>query len=252
MTASPSVLLALLGGLLATACAAAEVRVAVASNFTAPMTRIAADFAVATGHRAVVSAGSTGRFQAQIAAGAPYDVLLAADDLAPRRLVAEGLAVEGTRFTYALGRLVLWSSDAGVVDDAGAVLGTGRFRHLAIADPKVAPYGRAALQVLRGLGLDQTLAPRLVTGENVAQAFQFVATGHATLGFVALAQVAEPGRPAGGSMWLVPETLHEPIRQDAVLLQPGRDNAAARALLDYLRRDAARATIRAYGYRTVP
>lgn len=236
--------------LMVAGCAAhaAEVAVAVAANFGVPMRKIASQFEVATGHRAVLSFGSTGRFYAQIGQGAPFDVLLAADDETPARLQREGRAVDGTRYTYAIGRLVLWSRDGGVVDDAGQVLRTGRFERLALADARLAPYGRAAVETLTRLGLREALEPRFVVGENIAQAHQFVATGNAALGFVALSQVQADGRIAQGSAWVVPQELHAPIRQDAVLLQRGRDNPAAVALLEYLRGDAARAMIRDFGY----
>lgn len=240
--------LGLCAGLAAAPAPAAEVQVAVAANFSAPMQRIAAAFAQDTGHRAVLAFGSTGRFHAQIRQGAPFQVLLAADEHTPARLEAEGLAQPGTRFTYATGRLVLWSRQPGRVDASGAVLRRGGFARLAIADPKLAPYGAAALEVLSRLGLLEALRPRLVQGENVTQAHQFVATGNAELGFVAASQVIAEGRPAPGSAWHVPADLHAPIRQDAVLLVPGRDQAAAIALLAYLRGERARAIVRASGY----
>jgi molybdate transport system substrate-binding protein len=241
-----AVLVAMLLG--AAAVRADELLVAVAANFAGPMARIAQDFQAATGHAVKLSSGATGRFYSQVVAGAPFDVLLAADDQTPARLVQEGHAVGASRRTYAVGRLVLWSADAGLVDDRGDVLAAGRFRHLAVANPKVAPYGRAALQVLQARGLAGTLAPKLVTGESIAQAHQFVATRNAELGFVALSQVAAPGKPVSGSMWRVPSELHDPIRQDAVLLQAGRDKPAAQALLAYLRSPAAQAVIRDHGY----
>lgn len=225
-----------------------EVHVAVAANFAAPFQKIAAGFEAATGHRAVASIGSTGKFYTQIKAGAPFEVLLAADDDTPRRLVNEGLAVKGRQFTYATGRLVLWSAQPGVVDAQGEVLRTGGFRHLAIADPKLAPYGAAAVETLKALGLLDSLTPRIVQGESIGQAYQFTATGNAELGFVALSQVAPPDTPAAGSMWVVPARLYAPILQDAVLLNKGADQAAAQALLAYLRGDAAKAVIRSYGY----
>ncbi|WP_287066892.1 molybdate ABC transporter substrate-binding protein [Ramlibacter sp.] len=227
---------------------AGEVQLAVAANFAAPMARIAQAFTAATGHAVRITPGATGKFRAQVQAGAPFDVLLAADEQTPRFLEAQGLAVPGTRFTYALGRLALWSATPGLVDAQGAVLATGRFRHLAIANPRLAPYGEAAMQVLHARGLEAALADRLVVGESIAQAFQFVASGNAELGFVALSQVSVPGKPAGGSLWPVPADLHAPIRQDAVLLQPGAANPAARALLDWLRGPSARAEIQAWGY----
>lgn len=225
-----------------------EVQVAVAANFGAPMQRIAADFERATGHKAQLSVGSTGKFYAQIRNGAPFEVLLAADEATPRRLEAEGAAVAGTRFAYAIGQLVLWSARPGVVDGAGEVLRKGAFRHLAIANPKTAPYGAAAVQTLETMQLLDALAPRFVQGENIAQTQQFVATGNAELGFVALSQVWRDGRIAEGSGWVVPAGLHAPIRQDAVLLAPGRDRAAAIALLRFLRGESARRVISEFGY----
>ncbi|RZU38371.1 molybdate transport system substrate-binding protein [Fluviicoccus keumensis] len=226
---------------------AAEVQVAVAANFAGPMQKIAAAFQADTGHTAVLSSGATGKFYAQISNGAPFAVFLSADDSTPARLEQEGQAVKGSRFTYAIGKLVLWSPQAGMVDERGEVLKLGRFAHLALANPKTAPYGLAAQQTLTALKLWEPLSPKLVTGENIAQAFQFVSTGNAELGFVALSQVWQDGKISGSS-WLVPPSLYEPLRQDAVLLNPGKDNAAARALLDYLKGDKAKAIIRASGY----
>lgn len=225
-----------------------EVRVAVAANFTAPMQKIAEAFARDTGHRAVLAFGATGKFYAQINNGAPFDVLLAADEQTPQRLEDEGQGVTGSRFTYAIGSLVLWSAREGYVDPQGRVLTDGDFRHLALANPKTAPYGAAALQTLEQLGLRERLQPRFVQGENIAQTHQFVASGNAELGFIALSQVIEDGRIARGSAWRVPADQHQPIRQDALLLQRGEHNPAARALLDYLRSASAVALIRAYGY----
>lgn len=235
-------------GLMLGAARADEVQVAVAANFALPMQRLAADFAQATGHRAIVATGASGKFYAQIRNGAPFEVFLSADDETPARLVREGAAVAGSGFTYAVGRLVLWSADRGRVDAQGEVLRRGDGRHLAIANPKTAPYGAAAQEVMRQLGVAERWAPRLVQGENIAQAHQFVASGNADLGFVALSQVWRDGRLTGGSAWIVPATLHAPIRQDAVLLAPGRGRPAAQALLDYLRSDKAQAVIRGFGY----
>ena len=234
--------------LVASLARAGEVQVAVAANFAGPLARIAEGFSAATGHVLKVSSGATGKFYAQIVAGAPFEVLIAADDETPRKLVAEGHALAGSNFTYAIGRLVLWSSQAGFVDEQGAVLGSDRVRHVAIANPKVAPYGAAALEVIRARGLEPALAPKLVTAESIAQAYQFAFTGNAELGFVALSQVAVPGKPPAGSYWLVPSHLYGEIRQDAVLLKAGENNPAAAALLAYLKSDAARAVIRDYGY----
>ncbi|GAA0747180.1 molybdate ABC transporter substrate-binding protein [Ideonella azotifigens] len=248
MPATCRLVFALLAGLLAAQAGAAEVQVAVAANFAGPLARIAEGFASATGHTLLSTSGATGKFYTQIQAGAPFEVLLAADDEIPRKLVQEGLAVRGSNFTYALGKLVLWSAQPGLVDAEGQVLAGGRFQHLAVANPKLAPYGAAGMEVLKARGLTEAVAPRLITAESIAQAYQFVLTGNAELGFVALSQVAEPGKPPRGSYWLVPPTLYGEIRQDAVLLKAGEGSAAARALLDYLKTPAARAVIAAYGY----
>lgn len=239
-------LLALFG--LIAGAPAAEVSAAVAANFTAPMRQIAQAFEQDTGHRAVLSFGATGAFYAQIRNGAPFQVLLAADDETPARLEQEGAGVPGSRFTYSIGRLVLWSKRPGYVDAKGDVLKSGRFERIAIANPKLAPYGSAAMETLTKLGLLQQLQAKFVQGENIAQAFQFVSTENAAVGFVALSQVFADGRIAQGSGWIVSPSLHNPIRQDAILLAKGRDNAAAAALLAYLRGDKARAIIRSFGY----
>ncbi len=225
-----------------------EVNVAVAANFTAPMQRIADDFQKDTGHKAVLSFGSTGRFYAQIKEGAPYHVFLAADDETPSRIEKEGGAVAGTRFTYAIGKLVLWSRKPDFVDDRGAVLKSAQVDRLAIADPKLAPYGAAAVETMKKLGVFESLQPKIVQGESISQAHQFVATGNAILGFVALSQVWADGKLKEGSAWIVPSDLYAPIRQDAVILGRGKDNAAAKALLGYLKGDKARAIIQGFGY----
>jgi molybdate transport system substrate-binding protein len=224
------------------------VSVAVAANFMAPMQKIAADFEKDTGHKAQLSFGATGKFYAQIRNGAPFDVLLAADDETPARLEKEGLGVAGSRFTYAVGRLALWSAKSGYVDDQGEVLRKAEFRHLAVANPKLAPYGAAAIETLTALGVVDALRPRFVQAENIAQAHQFVATGNAELGFVALSQILKDGKPAAGSAWIVPARLHAPIRQDAVVLDKGRGKPAAEALMKFLRGDKAQAVVRAGGY----
>lgn len=227
---------------------AAEVSVAVAANFTAPMQRIAALFEQETGHKAVLSFGSTGNFYAQIKHGAPFDVLLAADDATPAKLEQERLGVPGSRFTYAVGKLVLWSKRPGWVDDKGEVLRSGQFQRLAVANPKLAPYGAAAVEVMNRLGLTQQLSPRLVQGENIAQTYQFVFTENAQLGFVALSQVMREGKLLQGSVWIVPTQWYSPIRQDAVLLAAGRNRSAAQSLMSFLRSDKAQSVMRAYGY----
>lgn len=227
---------------------AGEVQVAVAANFAGPMEKLAEQFQRDTGHKAVVATGATGKFYAQIRNGAPFEVLLAADDDTPARLETEGHVAAGSRFTYAVGRLVLWSARGGVVDAGGNVLKTGSYKHLAIANPKTAPYGAAAVATLRKLGLYESVQPRIVQGENIAQAWQFASTGNAELGFVAQAQVWRDGKFTSGSGWIVPATMHAPIRQDAALLAKGAGNPAARALLQYLRTDKAKALIRTFGY----
>ncbi len=224
------------------------VRVAVAANFYPLMQRMAVQFEKDTGHQTVLSSGASGKFYTQIKNGAPFDVLLSADDETPARLLKEGDAVAGTAFTYAIGKLILWSPNANAVDAQGAVLKTGKFRHLAIANPKTAPYGTAAVEFMTQLGILNTLRPRLVQGENIAQAYQFVATGAAEIGFVAYSQVIKDGKIGSGSGWLVPASGYTPIRQDAVLLNKGKNATAARALLDYLKGQKATAIIQASGY----
>ena len=235
-------------GLAVGQASADEVQVAVAANFTAPMKLITANFEKATGHKVALSFGATGKFYAQIKNGAPFDVLLAADDETPARMEKEGLGVTGSRFTYAIGKLILWSAKPGYVDDKGDVLKKGSFEHIALANPKLAPYGAAAVEVMTKLGVMSALEPKFVQGENIAQTYQFVSTGNAELGFVALSQVYEDGKLKSGSGWIVPSAIHSPIRQEAVLLSRAKGNLAAEALLKYLKSDKARAVIKAYGY----
>ena len=223
------------------------VAAAVAANFSAPMQAIAPLFAQATGHEAQLSFGATGKFYAQINNGAPFDVLLSADSSTPSKLAAEKKAVATSQITYAQGQLLLWSAQPGYVDGAGAVLKTGTWKHLALANPKLAPYGAAGQEVLQQLGVDAT--GRTVLGENIAQTYQFVASGNAQLGFVAASQVMQDGQLQSGSAWVIPQALYSPIRQDAIVLEHGRNNPAAQALLDYLQTPAARAIMQAYGYR---
>lgn len=240
-------------GWLGLAAHAGEVTVAVAANFTAPMQKIAQAFAQDTGHKALLAFGATGKFYAQIKHGAPFAVLLAADDDTPARLEKEGLAVAGTRFTYATGHLALWSKNAHLVDDRGEVLQGERLeksgiQKIAMADPKLAPYGAAALAVVQKMGVQTSVMPKLVQGESIGQAFQFVNTENAQVGFVALSQIVVDGRLVQGSAWVVPSHLHPPLKQDAVLLNAGKDNAAAVALLKYLQGDSAKAIIKSHGY----
>lgn len=222
---------------------AGAVRVAVAANFADTLDTLAAAFEADTGHEVVASAGATGALYAQITQGAPFDVFLAADERRPSQAIAAGLAVPGTQFTYARGRLALYSTVLDVSDGAG-VLAAAEFHHLAIADPHSAPYGAAAVAVIEGLGLGEALASRRVSGENITQTLQFIETGNAELGFVALSQVI--GKP--GSQWLPPEDLYPPIVQDAVLLEAGVGNVAARDFLAFLKSGEASAIIAAAGY----
>ncbi|HXU92702.1 MAG TPA: molybdate ABC transporter substrate-binding protein [Gallionella sp.] len=239
---------ALLCGLMSSQVKAGEVTAAVASNFAAPMERIVAQFQHDTGHTVKVSLGSSGKFYSQIKQGAPFDVFLAADEEMPQRLVQEGLAVGGTCFVYAEGKLVLWSAQPGLVDAQGAVLRKGGYTKLAIADPRLAPYGMAGKESLERLGLWNAIQGRVVTGENVTQTYQYAATGNADLGFVALSQVMRDGRVTEGSYWLVPSELYTPIRQSSVLLSGAKDKAAAQALLNYLKGEPAKVVIRSFGY----
>jgi molybdate transport system substrate-binding protein len=227
---------------------AADVQVAVAANFTAPIQAIAKDFEKDTGHRLIAAYGATGQFYTQIKNGAPFEVFLSADDSTPAKLEMEGDGVPGSRFSYAIGTLVLWSAQDGYVDDQGEVLRTGQYRHLSIANPKTAPYGQAATQVLEKLGLTASVKPRLVEGQNITQALQFVSSGNAELGFVALSQVYKDGKVTSGSAWKVPADLHDPIRQDALILKKGAANPAAQALVDYLKGPKAAQVIRSFGY----
>jgi molybdate transport system substrate-binding protein len=247
-TAFASTLAAALGAALPSQVAAAEVTVAVASNFAAPMQAIAQDFQRASGHKVVLAFGATGQLYAQIRNGAPFAILLSADNETPTKLESEGLAVAGSRFTYATGRLVLWSKRPGFVDAQGEVLRSGQFARIAIANPKLAPYGAAAMEALTTMGLRERMAPKLVEGSNISQTYQFVASGNAQLGLVAMSQVYESGQLREGSAWVMPATLHAPILQDAVLLLPGKNQPAAAALIQYLQSDKAKAVVRAFGY----
>ena len=242
-------LLALTAALALSAAAQAEVvQIAVAANFTAPARALAEVFARTTGHEAKLSFGATGAFYTQIKNGAPFDVLLAADNERPARLEKEGDTVAGSRFTYATGQLVLWSAKPGFVDDQGAVLKGGHFGKIAIANPKNAPYGAAAVEAMEKLGLAATLQPKLVTGESIGQTYNFIATGNAELGFVALAQVLDGGKLKSGSMWVVPAKYHAPIIQDAVILKRAAANPAAKAWMALMRSPNTQDFIRSYGY----
>lgn len=237
--------LLLLLGCTAAPALAAETTVAVAANFTEPAKEIAAAFTKATGHKAQLAFGPSGAFYTQISHGAPFELFLSADAERPAQIEQDGLAVTGSRFTYAVGKLALYSTNPRLVDGAGAILRTGRFERIAIADPASAPYGQAALEVMRKLGVEAKLKPRIVTGTSIAQAYQFTSTGAAELGFVALSQIIDV---KGGSRWIVPARLHQPIEQQAILLKSGAGNPAARAFLKFLRSGTALRIIRRYGY----
>ncbi len=223
------------------------IRIAVASNFSQPAKDIAARYEQHSGAQLILSFGATGKHYAQIKHGAPFDVFFAADADHPRRLEEEGLAIAGSRFTYARGRLVLWSPRLGFVDKQGMVLMTGQFSRLAIANPGLAPYGRAAQQVLQAKGLWHTLRQHVVRGENISQTYQFVQSGNAELGFVAYSQIKRPNQAITGSYWLVPQTLYEPIEQQVIML---KDDSAVRAFLAYVQRPEVQTIIRSYGYDT--
>ncbi len=245
---TPGALAALIGCLAVTGVQADEVQVAVAANFTAPIQAIASEFEKDTGHKLIAAYGATGQFYTQIKNGAPFEVFLAADDSTPEKLEKEGDIVPGSRFTYAIGTLALWSAKDGYVDDAGKVLEKNQFKHLSIANPKAAPYGLAATQVLAKLGLTDKVKDKIVEGQNITQAYQFVSTGNAELGFVALSQIFKDGKVSHGSAWIIPEAMHDPIKQDAVILKKGENNPAAKALTEYLKGPKAEAIIKSYGY----
>ncbi|MGH6903480.1 MAG: molybdate ABC transporter substrate-binding protein [Geminicoccaceae bacterium] len=225
---------------------AAETNVAVAANFTEASQEIAEVFKEKTGHEAILSFGSTGQLYTQITQDAPFEVFLAADDERPAKAVEEGFAVPGSQFTYAIGKSVLWSKDPNLVQGE-QTLKNGDFTKIAIANPATAPYGAAAVQAMQALGVYDQLAPKIVQGNNIAQTFQFVETGNAELGFVALSQVVSNNE---GSRWEVPAELYEPIRQDAVLLKTGEDNEAAKGFLEFLQGPEAAAIIGKFGYGT--
>jgi molybdate transport system substrate-binding protein len=234
----------------ATLACAYQAQIAVAANFTAPMKAIIAAFEEDTGHEVKASYGSTGKLYAQIKNGAPFEALLAADQKRPMLLEEEGVAVPGSRFTYAIGALVLWSADTDLVEDGPALLKARDFNKLSIANPKLAPYGEASMQTMEALGVKEALELKLVMGENIAQTYQFVDTGNADVGFVALSQVMQGGEITKGSGWVVPGDMHAPIRQDAVILESGKDNPAVTELFAYLKGEKAQAVIRDFGYET--
>lgn len=244
-----SLLAAALACLQIGAACADEIQVAVAANFTAPMRKIADEFEKETGHKALLSFGTVGQFYAQMKNGAPFEVLVSSDKATPDKLVRDGLALDDTRHTYAIGKLVLWSATPGLVDSKGAVLKSGKFQHLALANPTLAVYGAAGQEVLKKLGVWDAVQPKIVQAENITQAYQFVASGNAEIGFVALSQIiGDDGKLAKGSSWAPPADLYPPIKQDVIVLSLGNGKAGARALAKYLGSDKARAIIRSYGY----
>jgi molybdate transport system substrate-binding protein len=232
----------------ATTLRAEEAVLAVAANFSAPMQQIASLFQKDTGHTMKLSFGATGAIYAQIKNGAPFDVFLSADQSTAQKLALEGMAVPNSRFTYATGQLALWSKQKDLVDGNGQILKSNSIQRIAVANPKLAPYGAAALETITRLGLLNELQPKLVQGDNISQTYQFVFTQNAPIGFVALSQIYADGSITSGSAWIVPSHLYKPIDQDAILLQKGVNNAAAKALMLYLKGDKARQIIKSYGY----
>lgn len=227
---------------------AAEVKVAVAANFKKPLEEIAKAFQAETGNTLAISAGATGQLYTQIKNGAPFEVFISADSKTPKKLVDENVGIQGTSFTYAKGQLVLWSADEKKVDKQGAVLTKGDFTHIAIANPKTAPYGAAAVEVIDKLGLTKSLASKMVEGESIAQTKQFIDSGSAEIGFVALSQVYKDGKVTKGSAWMIPATYYKPILQDVVLLKNGEKDDAAKSLLKFLKGDKAKVIIKNFGY----
>jgi molybdate transport system substrate-binding protein len=238
----------LLYGLMSSPVWAGEVNVAVASNFAAPMERLAPLFQKESGHTLKVTPGASGKLYAQIKKGVAFDVFLSADEELPKRLTQEGAAVAGTRFVYATGRLVLWSAQSGFVDDKGAVLNKGNFNSLAMANPINSPYGVAAKETLTKLIMWNAMQRKLDRGEDISQTWQLAATEKSELAFIALSQVMRDGKVTTGSWWLVPPELHNPIRQSAVLLTTAKDPAAAKAFLAFLKSDKAVKVMRGFGY----
>jgi molybdate transport system substrate-binding protein len=228
---------------------AGEVTVAVASNFLNPFKQLVPVFQKQSGHTVRTVSGSTGKLYAQIIHGAPFEVFLAADSERPQLLEKNGQAIKGTRFTYAQGKIVLWSADPRrIAGDGESILHSRNFKYLALANPKTAPYGKAAHTMLRQLSLWESISPSIVQGENISQAFQFVATGNAEVGVVALSQIMDPRLKIQGSRWIVPEHLYDAIDQDAVLLKRSQSQPAAKALLQFLKSKEARKIIQSYGY----
>lgn len=234
-----------------TSTSSQPVHIAVASNFTFAMKALIAEFKETTGHSVKASYGSSGKIYAQITHGAPFDVFFSADQAKPMALEEKQLIVDGSRFTYAVGALVLWSVQTNLVDDQGAILKANAFNKLALANPKLAPYGTAAMEVLTHLNLVETTRKRWIQGENIAQTYQFISTGNAELGFVSLAQLKQTPRAKQGSSWVIPQTLYSPIKQDVVLLKRGQENTTALAFHAFVQSPKARAIIESFGYTTL-
>ena len=228
---------------------AVEIKVAVASNFANVLKEVAIEFQKDTGHQLAITPGATGKFYAQISNGAPFDVFLSADDETPRKLAQEGKAIASSQFTYAIGRLALWSPNPEMIDKTADILKTDKFKFIAIANAKVAPYGQAAVQTMQKLGVLTKIEPRVVQGESISQTYQFVSTGNAQLGFVAMSQIVENGKIKMGSAWIVPEEMHEQLKQDAVVLQSCKHMSACQALIDYLKSEKAKKLMASYGYK---
>ena len=228
---------------------AVEIKVAVASNFANVLKEVAIEFQKDTGHQLAITPGATGKFYAQISNGAPFDVFLSADDETPRKLAQEGKAIASSQFTYAIGRLALWSPNPEMIDKTADILKTDKFKFIAIANAKVAPYGQAAVQTMQKLGVLTKIEPRVVQGESISQTYQFVSTGNAQLGFVAMSQIVENGKIKMGSAWIVPEDMHEQLKQDAVVLQSCKHMSACQALIDYLKSEKAKKLMASYGYK---
>ncbi len=235
--------------LMAAKVQAVEIKVAVASNFANVLKEVAIEFQKDTGHQLAITPGATGKFYAQISNGAPFDVFLSADDETPRKLAQEGKAIASSQFTYAIGRLALWSPNPEMIDKTADILKTDKFKFIAIANAKVAPYGQAAVQTMQKLGVLTKIEPRVVQGESISQTYQFVSTGNAQLGFVAMSQIVENGKIKMGSAWIVPEEMHEQLKQDAVVLQSCKHMSACQALIDYLKSEKAKKLMASYGYK---
>lgn len=229
-----------------------EITLAVASNFAVPVKKIITDFEQSTPHKVRLILGSSGKLFAQIIHGAPYDIFLSADQTKPARLETDGRAIE--RFTYAIGGLALWSSQANYILAGADILKAGKFRKIALANPKLAPYGVAARDTLQALDLYEALSKKFITGENIAQTYHFISSGNAELGFIALSQLRSMAQlqsitANNGSFWIIPEELYTPIAQDAVLLKKAAHNPAALAFMAYLRSEGAKNILLRYGYK---